>query len=302
MIEPLSLGATLYVPAVRPRLAETLAGAAVPQLRSAVVCLEDAVREIDIPEAMANVARLLIAVAPGDTSRPRLFLRPRDPGMLGRLLDLPGIERIDGFVLPKATVASFGAFVALLEGRPHLLMPTLETAEVFEPDGVRRLRDAFCGARERVLLVRIGGNDLLQILGTRRSRHRTIYEGPLAPTIAALVTAMRPHGIHLSAPVFEHYSRPALLREEVERDLEFGLFSKTAIHPLQVQVIQDAYAVTGAELAAADEILESARPAVFSDGGSMMEPATHEGWAETIRRRADYFGVRAEGTATRANR
>jgi len=302
VIDPLSLGATLYLPAVRPRLAETLALRPIPQLRSAVVCLEDAVRDVDLPDALAGVARLLLALAAEAAPRPRLFLRPRDAAMLARLLELPGIEHVDGFVLPKATVARFEAFVERIEGRHHVLMPTLETADVFEPDALRRLREAFCKARERVLLVRIGGNDLLQTLGTRRSRHRTVYDGPLGPTIAAIVTTMRPQGLHLSAPVFEHYSRPALLREEVERDLEFGLFSKTAIHPLQVQVIQDAYAVTASELAAAEEILAKTGPAVFGDEGSMVEPATHREWATAIRRRADYFGVRSDGTAARAAR
>jgi citrate lyase beta subunit len=101
--------------------------------------------------------------------------------------------------------------------------------------------------------------------------------------------------------VFEHYGRPSLLREEVERDLEFGLLSKTAIHPLQVAVIQSCYAVPAEEEAEARAILDEARPAVFASGGSMAEPATHQAWAETILRRARYFGVRGEAGAAVAS-
>ncbi|HYG48955.1 MAG TPA: HpcH/HpaI aldolase/citrate lyase family protein [Allosphingosinicella sp.] len=290
--EAIALGATLYLPGTRQHLAPIALGRRY-KLRSAVICLEDSIRRDEAPAAMRNVAALLGAL-PGDGSRPMLFIRPRDPAMLEALLRLDGIERIDGFVLPKATADSLPDYLACPLHAHHRLMPTLETREMFDPAEVRRLRDQLLAVRPRVLALRIGGNDLLRLLGARRSSVRTLYEGPLAATVAGLAAAFAPHGFALSAPVFEHFAGDALLREEVERDIEHGLVTKTVIHPRQIAVVEAAYAVAREELAEAKAILAPDGPAVFALAGSMCEPATHRPWALTIVRRAEIFGIRRE--------
>jgi len=295
----IALGATLYLPATRPLLAPIALGRRYPQLRSAVICLEDSIRPDEVPAAMRNLARLLEAL-PGDGARPMLFIRPRDPAMLEALLRLDGIERVDGFVIPKATADSLPDYLACDLHEHHRLMPTLETREIFDPPEVRRLRDQLLAVQARVLAIRIGGNDLLQTLGARRSAVRTLYEGPLAGVVASLVAAFAPWGFSLSAPVFEHFAGEALLREEVERDIEHGLLTKTVIHPGQIAIVEAAYAVTRDELAEARAILAPDSPAVFAIDGSMCEPATHRRWALAAVRRAEIFGVRREAGAVAA--
>jgi citrate lyase beta subunit len=291
--EAIALGATLYLPGSREHLAEIALGRRYPQLRSAVICLEDSIRAEEVPSAMRNVARLLDGL-PRDEPRPMLFIRPRDPAMLRALLRLDGIERVDGFVIPKATAESLPDYLACLVHDHHRLMPTLETREILDPVEIRRLRDQLLVIQERVLAVRIGGNDLLQTLGARRSAVRTIYEGPLAATVAGLVATFAPYGFFLSAPVFEHFASESLLRDEVERDVEHGLLTKTVIHPGQIAIVESAYAVGREELAEARAILAPDSPAVFAISGSMCEPATHQRWARTIVRRAEIFGLKRE--------
>lgn len=296
MRDATSLGATLYLPATRRDLGRIVSGTRYPELRSAVLCLEDSVRPDDLPAAMANLAALLPAIDPSGNG-PRLFARPRDPAMLARILQMPGIERIEGFVVPKATADSFPAYLRLLANHTHMLMPTLETREMFDLDQVRRLRDQLVGVQGRILAVRIGGNDLLQQIGARRSLERTLYEGPLAATIGALVAAFAPFGFALSAPVLEHFACHDLLRREVARDVEHGLLTKTAIHPDQVAIIHDGYRVEPSELAEARAMLAADSPAVFALSGSMCEPATHRRWAQSILRRAECFGIRHDPLA-----
>ena len=298
--EAIALGATLYLPGTRERLPEIALGRRYPKLRSAVICLEDSIRPDETPAAMRNVARLLEGLAEGEERRPMLFVRPRDPAMLRALLRLDGIGRIDGFVIPKATAESLPDYLACPILDRHRLMPTLETREVLDPVEIRRLRDQLLVIQERVLAVRIGGNDLLQTLGARRSTVRTIYEGPLAATVAALVATFAPYGFALSAPVFEHFASEALLREEAERDVEHGLLTKTVIHPAQIPIVEAAYRVGRDELAEARAILAPGSPAVFAISGSMCEPATHRRWARTIVRRAEIFGLRREPGAVAA--
>lgn len=288
------LGATLYLPATRPGLADALLGARHPDLRSAVICLEDAVQVSELPRAFAALQALIarLALHPADVARPAIFVRPRDAAMLAQMLALPAIEAVDGFVIPKATADSLPAYLAVLAFDHHRIMPTLETREVFDPGEMRRLREQLLAVQDRVLAIRIGGNDLLQTLGARRSPVRTAYDGPLGSVIASLVATYAPWGFALSAPVVEHFGNAALLREEVERDLEHGLVTKTAIHPSQIAIIHDGYAVDIDTFAEAEAITAGDARAVFASRDAMCEPATHRAWAQTVIRRAAAFGTR----------
>jgi citrate lyase beta subunit len=288
VIDALQLGATLYMPATRGDLATALFGGRIHGLRSAVICLEDAVLEAELPQALANLSVLLRDIP---DAGPTLFVRPRDPAMLAHLLRLPGIERVHGFVLPKVTAETLPRYLGQPFAPAHRLMPTLETREAFDSFEVRRLREQLLAVQDRILAVRIGGNDLLQTLGVRRSSHRTSYDGPLGPVIATLAAGFLPYGFAVSAPVMDRFDDPVLLREEVLRDVEHGLLTKTAIHPAQIAVIHGALAVSSSDLLEAQEIVRDHAAAVFAAAGRLCEPATHRRWAETILRRAELFGV-----------
>lgn len=292
-LDPIALGATLYVPATRADMGEVASGARYPTLRSAVLCLEDSIREDEIPNALQRLADLLASLGPRSEQpgRPALFIRPRDAGMMAHILTMRGAGHVDGFVIPKATADSMPHYLSAPFHDNHLLMPTLETREVFDQAEMRRLREQLLAIRERVLIIRIGGNDLLQTLGARRSSVRTAYDGPLGGTIVSLIAGFAPWGFALSAPVFENFGNPALLRAELERDIEHGLLTKTAIHPNQLATIHEAYAVTPDELVEAHALLSHDSRAVFASKLTMCEPATHRTWAASILRRAEYFGV-----------
>lgn len=290
-LDALTLGATLYIPCTRPDLARSLFGPArIPHLRSAVLCLEDSVRERDLPAALANLAALLRTLATR-TDGPLLFVRPRDAGMLDHILRMPGSEALTGYVLPKISADTLPAYLALPIPDRQALMPTLESRDSYDGHEMRRLRDQLLVIQDRILALRIGGNDLLQTMGLRRATTRTLYDGPLGPVIAMLVATFAPWGFSLSAPVMERFGDPALLREEVARDIDHGLLTKTAIHPDQIAIIQAAYAVSSNEAEEARRMLDPAGPAVFARAGVMCEPATHRAWAERLLARADLFGI-----------
>jgi citrate lyase beta subunit len=291
-MDAIALGATLYIPAGRTDLAAILGGRH-PNLRSAVLCLEDSTHHSDVPRALANLALLLRNAARDEAPRPgpALFVRPRDSAMLAHILGFEGVETLAGFVIPKASPDNFPAYLDSLADDRHLLMPTLEAPELLDGAEMRRLRDQLLAVRSRILAIRIGGNDLLKAIGARRSAVRTAYDGPLGTMIAGFVAAFAPFGFALSAPVFEHFAKADLLREEVERDLEHGLFTKTAIHPSQIDVIQAAYAVDADALAEAEAMVLGEPRGVFASRGAMCEPETHGNWAHTTIRRAEAFGV-----------
>ncbi len=291
-MNPLCLGASLYVPATRPDLYEIGSGLRCGHLRSIIYCTEDSVRADHVEFALSNLVAGIVRLKVDNG--PLRFIRVRNPQVLEALLVAPGIHKIDGFVLPKATRRNLPAYLALLADHESFwIMPTLETAEVFDTGEMRALRRQLCveSTRARILSLRIGGNDLLHLLGVRRSCHRTIYDTAVGPVLSMLAGMFRPCGFNLTAPVFEGFEHPEVLREEVERDLEQGFFGKTAVHPEQVKLIDALYAVSPEDLSMAESLLADNAPAVFRMHGTMCEKTTHASWARQILERADLYGV-----------
>jgi citrate lyase beta subunit len=284
------MGASLYVPANHKDLAAIANGDKLPQARSLIFCLEDAIADRELSWSLFNLS-VVLANMRVDVAAER-FVRVRNPDVMARVLAMPGAEKLSGFVLPKVTRHNFETYFRLVRDTSHVLMPTLETAEVFSDSEMQGLRAVFeaPGVRQRILCLRIGGNDLLALLGLRRPRGMTIYRTPLGPVIARLVTTFRPWGFTLTAPVFEYLDLPELLDQEVLEDLAYGMVGKTAIHPTQIGPIERHYQVRPQDLAVARAILDEASPAVFRMNDAMCEVATHRAWAERLVEQSHRFG------------
>ena len=296
-----SMGASLYVPANHKSLMEVADGKRMTNVRSLIFCTEDAVSDKDLSWALFNLS-VVLANMRTDLPAER-FVRVRNPEVMARVLAMPGAEKLTGFVIPKATRHNLDAYFRQIRDTDHMLMPTLETAEVFSDWEMRQFRKALeaPGVRSRILALRIGGNDLLALLGLRRPRNMTLYRTPLGPVIARLVTTFRPYGFVLTAPVFEHLDLPELLDQEVAEDLAHGMVGKTAIHPSQIALIEQHYRVKPNDLAAARAILDVDSPAVFQMHNSMCEVATHRAWAERLIEQSEVFGAHSDAPSQPAN-
>lgn len=286
------LGASLYVPATRPDLAAIGSLQKYPHLRSVIFCTEDSIHEAELGQALDNLARTLPVLDMVPLLR---FVRVRNPRVLRVLLQMPCIHHLAGFVLPKVTRDNVEEYFGLFRPEdPFDVMLTLETPEAFDPAQMMALREVLLQERlrRRILSLRIGGNDLLNLLGLRRPRRRTVYATPVRGAIDQLVTLFRPLGFNLTGPVYDYLDNDDLLCREARADLAHGLFGKTAIHPRQVPLIDAQYRVSVAELRMAERILSQSAPAVFRYQHAMCEPATHSAWARLIRERAAVYGVK----------
>jgi citrate lyase beta subunit len=285
VVSPHSLGATLYMPVVRPDVLEIATGNRLPGVRSIVLCLEDALAEADVEEGLmrlANILRELAAAGRRRGSSPLVFVRPRGVGMAARIALMPGMTSIDGFVAPKCRPGGMSEWFSSVQGTDLLLMPTLETREFFDPYAVADFRSELESfGSSRILALRIGGNDLLSCLGLRRRRGMTLYDGPLGPVLSSLACQFGSAGFSLTAPVCEIVDDEELLAAELARDVAHGFVGKTAIHPCQVAAINAAFAPCMREVEAAGRMLDTA-VAVFKADGAMCEPATHAAWAKRV--------------------
>lgn len=285
-----AFGSPLYVPALHPELLKIANAEKIPFLRSMIICTEDAIAEKDVERSIEQLRRILPVMR--EQTKLYRFIRPRNPEVLKIILELPGIHNIDGFVLPKFSFANSEQFLGLLSKTNFLIMPTLETADVFDPSAAKEMALSLNEhpLRSQMELIRIGGNDLLNLLGVRRMRGLTIYESPLSGLISQLVTIYKPLGFSLAAPVYEYLKDSQTLDKEIRLDLAHGLTGKTAIHPFQIPLIEKNYAVSREDYEAAVLILDKNQPAVFKMHEAMCEVTTHSNWARQILYRFECYG------------
>lgn len=320
---PYQLGASLYMPATRQDIWQVIKRDKLPTINSIIICLEDAVSHNDVELALLRLQTLLEDWANNIDSinepskqpdsqteqqthqtlqptRPLVFVRPRNPTMLQKLADFEHIDLLDGFVLPKVDMYSLSNWrMACQNLSDHqLLMPTLETAAVFNPHHNQELAIGFKEAfSQPVFALRIGGNDLFAALRLRRPKNSIVYDTPIGTLAYQLLGCFVPHGFYLSAPVFEYLDEPVLFMQELDRDVSLGLVGKTVIHPSQIALVQQAYCVPMSILDEAQAILHSEAKAVFKYNNTMLEPATHRAWATEIVNRAEVFGTINDGNS-----
>ena len=102
-----ALGATLYSPATRPRLADDIVKQTGRGVVSMVLCLEDSIGDEDVAEGEENLVRQFTDLAgrQGAVAPPLLFVRVRTPEQIPDLVRRlgPAVRLLSGFVLPKFT-------------------------------------------------------------------------------------------------------------------------------------------------------------------------------------------------------
>lgn len=293
------LGATLYMPAINPHARRVFGGEDLYGAGSVVICLEDALHENDVERGLAGLRTMLIerkAAGTHAAQRTMVFIRPRNLAMAHVIAEMDGIETISGMIVPKMSVINGPGWFELAFDHRLTLMPTFETAEYFDPGYVAeavRMLDA--QPRGMALAIRLGGNDLLNVMSLRRAPGIISHEGPLGFVLGMMSSQLMAAGYAVAAPVFDIIHDTGTLAREVGMDILRGFVGKTAIHPCQIGIIHDALRVSVHDLEMADAILDSRAEAVFQIRGVMCEPATHRGWARRIQARAFRWGVAGSG-------
>jgi citrate lyase beta subunit len=284
------LGASLYIPSTHKNLSFSLQEG-VSGLRSMVVCLEDAVKDDDLSFALKNLKEALKNLTPN--SKFKRFIRPRNPLILAEILNYEYIDKIDGFILPKFDLHTHDLYEKVFQEQtqhPFYVMPTLETSQVFDPKAMALLSERLLSWGDRIICLRIGGNDLMNLLGIKRMKGMTTYDTPLRSVIDQLIMHFRPKGFELSAPVFDMIDDIETLKKELAMDLVYGFFAKTAIHPTQVPVIESAFFdFTENHIEQARCVLNEESAAVFKFNGQMMEPNCHKHWANRTLQLAERY-------------
>ncbi|TFE38897.1 ATP/GTP-binding protein [Streptomyces sp. ICN441] len=216
-----ALGATLYSPATRPRLADDVLKQAARGVVSMVLCLEDSIDDAEVCAAEENLVRQFADLDARGAEIPLLFVRVREPGQIEDLVRRlgPASRLLSGFVLPKFTEDRGGPFMEAVSaaesvsGRMLYVMPVLESPELLHLEtryetltGIAR---SVGRHRDRILALRLGVTDFCSAYGLRRSPDMTAYDVQIvAGVIADVVNVLGRAdgtGFTITGPVWEYF-------------------------------------------------------------------------------------------------
>ncbi|MEU3097532.1 HpcH/HpaI aldolase/citrate lyase family protein [Streptomyces sp. NPDC006967] len=217
-----ALGATLYSPATRPRLADDVVKQVAQGVVSMVLCLEDSIGDADVIAGEENLVRQFADLAgrPG-ADLPLLFIRVRTPEQIPDLVRRlgPAVSLLSGFVLPKFTAERGLPFLEALttgeaeSGHRLFAMPVLESPELlYRESRVETLEGIFRAVdkyRGRVLALRLGVTDFCSSYGLRRGSDMTAYDIQVVASVISDVVNMLGRadgtGFTVTGPVWEYF-------------------------------------------------------------------------------------------------
>lgn len=240
-----ALGATLYSPATRPKLADDLTMRAGQGLTSSVLCLEDSIADDEVEIAEKNLVTQLLTLAECEGPRPMVFVRVRAPEQIALIVDGLGAQAavLSGFVFPKFTARSGPAFLDALananasSGLGLMAMPVLESSELIHAETrvaeLLAVRELLEQHRASVLALRIGTTDFASVYGLRRARDLSVYDVRiLADVISDIVNMFGRFdgtGWIITGPVWEYLSGQERIFKPQLRETPFREHSEAAL-------------------------------------------------------------------------
>lgn len=311
------LGPLLYCPANHKNVADSLIQNEFGEHFSFAFCLEDTIKDDCLAEAEVMLLHTLKKL---DSARkeqsfflPPIFIRVRTSLQMEDLAHRLGSSRsiLTGFIAPKFSLSNADDYLSQLSHinelfhTDYFLMPILESTDMIAPSSrfqlLSSLKEKLDAASDRILNIRIGGNDLCHAFGFRRHADETIYQlRPIAQLLTDIVTVFGMDYV-ISGPVWEYYDGPLWERgllQELKEDRLCGFIGKTAIHPKQLSVINQAYQVSLKDYEDAKSILNWDDTSTSLVSGStskerMNEFKTHTNWAKRTLLLAKAYGIRS---------
>lgn len=216
-----ALGATLYSPATRPRLADDVIKQARRGVVSMVLCLEDSIDDSEVPGAEENLVRQFADLAERGGELPLLFIRVREPHQITDLARRLGasVRLLSGFVLPKFTQERGVPFMEALNkaesaaGQRLFAMPVLESPELLHletrRESLQKIAATVDTYRDRVLALRLGVTDFCSAYGLRRAPDMTAYDvrivGDVIADVVNVLGRADGTGFTITGPVWEYF-------------------------------------------------------------------------------------------------
>ncbi len=263
-----------------------------------IIDLEDSVA----PDQKRNARETTAAFLANDLAdAPTLYLRVNEiaSGELEADLHVALSDKIAGVALPKARSGDdVRQLSKLLDGAEAKLGLHLGGIGIFPiatetPQSVLAIQSyTECG--DRLLALTWGAEDLAAAIGATANRQADgTYTPPFELVRSLCLFAAAAAGVQAIDTVYTDFSDPEGLRAESVRAVRDGFSSKMAIHPAQIDVINEVFTPSGEEVSRARAIVEAFEAApgagVLAIDGRMVD-RPHLRQAENILTRARQAG------------
>jgi citrate lyase subunit beta/citryl-CoA lyase len=245
------LRSLLFVPGNKSSMLEKALGlkpdAFVPDMEDSVPAAEKANARETIAEFLPRLAATGIPVIPRVNSLDTEWLEADLGTVVG-----PHVFGISvGKVRRAGDIAAISRLIGELERRAGLrvgtlhLLPWIETAEAIV--NVAEI----CRASERIVAVAFGGEDFTNDMGVERLED----ESQIAYARQALCVAARAaHVLALDTPYFK-LRNPGGLRDNALKAKSIGFKGKFAIHPEQIDTLNECFSPSAQEVAHAERVV-----------------------------------------------
>ncbi|HVS78495.1 MAG TPA: CoA ester lyase [Steroidobacteraceae bacterium] len=244
-----------------------------------ILDLEDAVAEGQKPEARKRIAAFLAANA---EHRARLWVRINSLQGPHALTDLAAVVagRPGGIMLPKsrgrADVELLDHYLSALEVAAGIERGSTRVTPLVTETAAGMFTTGDYAGAPRLAAMTWGAEDLAAAVGASRNADtegRYLFTYELARSLCLLGAAAA--GVAAVETIHADFRDEAGLRRRAQEVRRAGFRGMLAIHPAQVEVINEAFTPTAEELAAAQEIVElfAANPAAGTIGhkGAMLD-------------------------------
>jgi citrate lyase subunit beta / citryl-CoA lyase len=266
----------LFAPGDSEKKMEKAAGSAADAV---ILDLEDAVAEQQKSRARSAVAAFLGAQPP---DRSRLWVRINPIRGPHALTDLAAVipRRPGGIMLPKscgpADVDVLDKYLSALEVAAGVELGSTKVAVLVTETAAAMFTTGNYAGAPRMVAMSWGAEDLADAVGATENRHadgRYFFTYELARSLCLLGAAAA--GVVAIETIHGDYRDEAGLRSRAVDVRRAGFRGMLAIHPAQVDVINEAFAPSAEELRSAQEIIDlfAASPSAGAVGyrGAMLD-------------------------------
>ncbi len=313
-----TVGALLYSPAINTNIPYNIKNEIWGKKYSLCLCLEDSINDdaVEIGEEnIVNIFSVLNKELEENTFfMPKIFIRVRNPFQISKLFHMlkNNSHILTGFVAPKFSIDNADEYIKQIENinknsdKKIYIMPIIENGFILYIEKraytLYKLKQKLDNIHDLVLNIRIGGNDICHNLGLRRNKYQTIYDISSINNILGDIYTVFGREYVISSVVWDYFSGSndqwkKGLEKELEIDILNGFIGKTAIHPNQIPIINEALKVSKTDYNDAKSILnwdmsENKLVSKSTEKERMNEIKTHSNWAKKIIILGDYYGIK----------
>jgi citrate lyase subunit beta/citryl-CoA lyase len=245
------LRSLLFVPGNKANMLEKALGlkpdAFVPDMEDSVPAAEKANARETIARFLPRFAASGVPVIPRVNSRDTEWLEADLAAVVGRAIFGISVGKVRG----AGDISALSQLIGDLERRAGLtvgtlrLLPWIETAEAIVNVS------AICRASERIVAVAFGGEDFTNDMGVERLED----ESQVAYARQSLCVAARAaHVLALDTPYFKLRDVDGL-RDNSLRAKSIGFKGKFAIHPEQIDALNECFSPSAQEIAHAERVV-----------------------------------------------